>query len=93
MSGPEAVLLPPAVSDLLIDPASGGVHPVHQIEPAAIPPDGVRLERRSILARRTDASPVLWTQRRRALLLTPPALRLRFDTLEPTPPKAGETPT
>ena len=37
LSGPTAVLLPPPVSDLLVDPASGGTHPVHQIEPAAIP--------------------------------------------------------
>jgi hypothetical protein len=86
LSGPTAVLLPPAASELLIDPASLGTHPVHQIEPAAISPDGVRLERRPMLARRTDASPVLWTQRRRLPLLRPPALRLRFDTMEPLPP-------
>ena len=73
-------------SDSLIDPASGGVHPVHQLEPAAIPQDGLRLERRAMLARATDGAPVLWTQRRRQPLLTPPALRLRFDTLEPVPP-------
>jgi hypothetical protein len=85
LSGPGG-LLPPAASDLLIDPASGGVHPIHQIEPAAIPPDGVRLERRPMLARRTDASPVLWTQRRRLPLLRPPTLGLRFDVLEPLPP-------
>ena len=86
LTGVTAVLLPPAVSDLLMDRASGGTHPVHQVEPAAIPPDGVRLERRAMLARRTDASPVLWTQRRRLPLLTPPALRLRFDAFEPVPP-------
>jgi hypothetical protein len=86
LSGPTALLLPAAESDLLHDPASGGKHPVHQIEPAAIPFEGVRLERRTILARRTDAAPVLWTQRRRMPLLTPPALRVRFDVLEPVPP-------
>jgi hypothetical protein len=85
LSGPAAVLLPAAESDLLVDSASGGTHPVHQIEPAAIPQDGVRLERRAMLARRTDGTPVLWTQRRRQPLLTPPALRLRFDVLEPVP--------
>jgi hypothetical protein len=87
LSGPAADLLPAASSDLLIDPNSGGRHPIHQIEPAVIPPYGLKLERRSMLARRTDASPVLWTQRRRLPLLTPPALRLRFDTLEPVPAK------
>lgn len=86
LSGPTAVLLPPPVSDLLHDPGSGGVHPVHQIEPAAIPQDGLRLERRAMLARGTDGQPVLWTQRRRQPLLTPPGLRLRFDTLEQVPP-------
>ncbi|MGH2713128.1 MAG: hypothetical protein ACRDM7_04445, partial [Thermoleophilaceae bacterium] len=87
LSGASAVLMPAAESDLLIDPGSGGVHPIHQVEPAAIPPDGVHLERRAILARRTDGAPVLWTQRRRLPLLTPPALRLRFDVLEPVPPE------
>ncbi|HEX2221086.1 MAG TPA: hypothetical protein VHK06_01020, partial [Candidatus Limnocylindria bacterium] len=86
LSGAVATLLPAASSDLLLDPASGGTHPVHQIEPAAIPPDGVHLERRAILARGTDGHPVLWTQRRRLPLLSPPAFRLRFDTLEPIPP-------
>jgi hypothetical protein len=88
LSGPVAVLLPEAESDLLIDPASGGMHPTHQLEPAAVPPDGVRVERRAILARDTTGMPVLWTQRRRQPLLTPPALTLRFDALEPVPPSA-----
>jgi hypothetical protein len=86
LSGTAAVLMPPPESDLLVDPASNGMHPVHQIEPAALPQDGLRLERRAMLARATDGTPVLWTQRRRQPLLTPPALRLRFDTLEPVPP-------
>jgi hypothetical protein len=88
LSGQVAVLLPEAESDLLIDPASGGVHPTHQIEPAAIPADGVRVERRAILARDTTGAPVLWTQRRRHPLLTPPALALRFDNMEPVPPSS-----
>lgn len=85
LSGPAMVLIPPPESDLLQDPGSGGTHPVHQIEPAAIPADGIRLERRAILARGTDGSPVLWTQRRRLPVLTPPALRVRFDVLDPVP--------
>jgi small neutral amino acid transporter SnatA (MarC family) len=51
LSGASAVLIPPPESDLLYDPAAGGTHPVHQIEPAAIPQDGLRLERRAMLAR------------------------------------------
>jgi hypothetical protein len=88
LSGATAVLLPPPESDLLLDPAAGAGEPVHQLEAAAVPQDGVRVERRAILARSTDAMPVLWTQRRRQPLLSPPALRLRFDTLEPVPPEA-----
>ncbi|MER5335828.1 hypothetical protein [Micromonospora sp. NPDC002717] len=87
LSGPTAVLLPEAESDLLVDPAAGGTHPTHQLEPAAVPADGVRVERRAVLARATDGRPVLWTQRRRQPLLTPPSLGLRFDALEPVPPE------
>jgi hypothetical protein len=83
LSAPSPVLLPEPSTDLLL---AAPTHPIHQIEPAAVPSDGVRLERRAVLARRTDGTPLLWTQRRRLPLLTPPALRLRFDTLEPRPP-------
>jgi hypothetical protein len=83
LSGPEPALLPAPVSDLLVDPAAGGQHPVHQLEPAAIPQDGLRVERRAILARATTGEPLLWTQRRRQPMAAPPTLALRFDVLEP----------
>lgn len=87
LSGATAVLLPEAESDLLFDSRPrAGPHPIHQLEPAAIPQDGVRIERRAVLARTTTGAPVLWTQRRRQPLLSPPALRLRFDAMEPVPP-------
>ena len=82
LSGPEPVLLPAPVSDLLLDPSSGGEHPVHQLEPAAIPEEGVRVERRAMLARATTGDPVLWTQRRRLPMVAPPTFGLRFDVLE-----------
>lgn len=85
LSGPAPVLLPPPTSNLLDDPHRAPGDPVHQIEPAAIPSDGVRVERRAILARSTAGDPVLWTQRRRQPLLVPPAFALRFDILEPDP--------
>jgi hypothetical protein len=88
LSGRTPKLLPAAISDLLADPnAPGG--PVHQLEPAAIPQDGLRVQRRALLARSTTGDPVLWTQRRRDLLLAPPTFALRFDILQrdpPTPP-------
>lgn len=91
LSGPDPVLLPAPVSDLLVDPASGGQHPVHQLEPAAVPQDGLRVERRAMLARATTGDPILWTQRRRQPLLAPPTFALRFDVLEPAspPPEPG----
>jgi hypothetical protein len=76
-------LLPEPTAAVLEDPAAPAAGPVHQIEPAAIPTTGLRLERRWLLARRTDATPVLWLQRRRLPLLAPPELDVLFDVLEP----------
>ena len=81
LSGATAKLLPAPVSNLLIDPRGGNGRPVHQLEPAAIPADGLRVERRAMLTRSTTGEPVLWTQRRRQPLLTPPTFGLRFDVL------------
>jgi hypothetical protein len=75
--------MPPPISDLLVDPKAPPGGPVHQLEPSAIPSDGVRIRRRAMLARSTTGEPVLWTQRRRDLLLAPPTFRLRFDVLQP----------
>jgi hypothetical protein len=82
LSGATPRLLPPPISDLLIDPHGGNGRPVHRLEPAAIPGDGVRVERHAILARSTNGEPLLWTQRRRQPLLTPPAFGLRFDVFK-----------
>lgn len=78
LSGPVPVLAPEPRSDLL---EAADVSGVHEIEPAAVPTDGLRVERRAMLVRRTDGTPVLWTQRRALPLLTPPALGLRWDRL------------
>ncbi len=86
LSGPTPTLLPAPISDLLADPHAPPGGPVHQLEPAAIPPDGLRVQRRAMLARSTTGEPVLWTQRRRDLLLSPPTFALRFDILQPNPP-------
>jgi hypothetical protein len=82
LSGTAAVLTPEPATELLLDPASGGTHPIHQLEPAAVPTDGLTLERRAVLGRRTDATPVLWVQRRRSPLAGPPVLNLQFDVAE-----------
>ncbi|MBB5079310.1 hypothetical protein [Nonomuraea endophytica] len=83
LSGAEPAPMPDPRTDLLSD---AGARP-HVIEPGAIPVDGARLERRAMLARATTGDPVLWTQRRRTPLLTPPAIRLRFDALVPGVPE------
>ena len=86
LSGPTPTLLPPPISDLLADPHAPAGGPVHQLEPATIPSDGLRVQRRAMLARSTTGEPVLWTQRRRELLLTPPTFALRFDIFQADPP-------
>jgi hypothetical protein len=66
LSGRNAVLMPHPATDLLRpSPADTGQPRIHRIEPAAIPVDGLQLERRYMLARRTDGQPILWRQRRR----------------------------
>jgi hypothetical protein len=73
---------PGPTSRLLHNPAARLNDPFHEIAPGAIPRSGVRIERRYVLGRRVDGQPVLWIQRRRSPLFTPPASALRFDVLE-----------
>ena len=54
----------------------------HTIAPLAVPTNGIDVERRWMLARDMDGQPVLWIQRQRRSLLSPPARRLRFDVME-----------
>ena len=75
-------LAPSPEAKLLIDEGHGLDDPVHVIEPSAVPVQGLRLDRCYVLGRRTDGTPVLWVQRRRLPLLSPPANRLRFDALQ-----------
>jgi hypothetical protein len=50
--------------------------------PLAIPSNGIEIERRWQLARDMNGAPVLWIQRQRRTLISPPARRLRFDVME-----------
>jgi hypothetical protein len=84
LAGRRAVLMPAPVSDLLRPSfADTGQPRIHRIEPAAIPIDGLTLERRYMLGRRTDGLPVLWQQRSRVPLAAPPTMRLQHDVLVP----------
>jgi hypothetical protein len=76
------VLLPEPRARVLYDPTAVPPEPVHQIEPSTVPDLGLRLQRRYVLARGTDGLPVLWSQRQRLPLLSPPAPHLRFDVME-----------
>ncbi|MCB0252371.1 MAG: hypothetical protein KDI55_01440 [Anaerolineae bacterium] len=83
-----AELMPEAQAVLLRDGANYTADPaqqtapVHQIEPATVPDQGLRLQRRWMLVRQTDGRPRLWMQRQRLPLLSPPVSGLRFDVLE-----------
>lgn len=57
----------------------------HVLEAHAVPHQGLRLERRYVLARGTDGRPVLWRQRRRVPLLGGGVSNLRFDVFRETP--------
>jgi hypothetical protein len=78
-------LAPEPLSELLMMRSREPHDPQHIIEPGAVPVQGLRLDRRFVLARRSDGRPVLWIQRRRLPLLSPPANRLRFDVLREIP--------
>lgn len=73
-------LLMPAPAAEVLQPAADGQR--HQVAPLAIPSNGIELERRWQLARDMQGNPVLWIQRQRRALLSPPARRLRFDVME-----------
>jgi hypothetical protein len=74
-------LLPEPRASALYDRTASAADPAHQIEPATVPVNGMRLERRMMLARGSDGQPVLWAQRRRLPLLAPPGMRIRWDCL------------
>jgi hypothetical protein len=78
---PPGALTPAPIAQLLQNPKRGEHDPMHHIEPAVVPTTGLRLDRRYVLARRTDGSPVLWVQRQRLPLFSPPASGLRFDVV------------
>jgi hypothetical protein len=74
-------LAPEPVARLLENERRKQDEPYHHIQPSAVPVTGLRLERRYVLARASNGSPVLWVQRQRLPLLSPPATGLRFDVM------------
>ncbi|MFM7843879.1 MAG: hypothetical protein ACKPEY_06560 [Planctomycetota bacterium] len=62
---------------------TAGIQP-HQISVAAIPSSGMEIERRWQLCRDALGNPVLWIQKQRKVLQSPPARTLQFDLMERT---------
>jgi len=55
---------------------------LHRVSAATMSRGGLELERRWQLARDMRGRPVLWIQRQRRILRTPPARTIRFDVME-----------
>lgn len=72
---------PGPTSALLRDPAAAPTDPDHVLHLDAVPRRGIRLDRRYVLGRRTDGSPVLWVQRRRLPLTATPISHRRYDVV------------
>lgn len=85
--GPRSDLIG-GVSDEAVDQGASPDGTGHVLEAHAVPYQGLRLERRYVLARGTDGQPVLWRQRARVPLLGGPVSNLRFDVFRETPPDA-----
>ena len=79
LSGEEASLFPAPITELL-DPRA---EQPPRLAPEAIPWNGLRLQRRWMLARQTTGEPQLWVQRQRLPLPNAPASLLRHDALVP----------
>jgi len=85
LAGQAAPLRPGPVSTLI-----GGAHGEpfgvgHRLRPTALSNQGLALERRFMLARTTDGTPLLWIERSRHPLNGGPASWLRFDVLTARP--------
>jgi hypothetical protein len=79
-AGPVDGALPDPSSRFLAVRRSGRLP---EIDPAAVPAVGLRLERRWVLARSRDGLPVVWQQRRRVVPRTPPAYVVGHDRTAP----------
>lgn len=65
----------------------GGFGQGHEVDGLAIPSSGVRIQRRTRLARDSDGRPALWSERSAVPSLGPPASQLRCDVSEEDRPR------
>jgi hypothetical protein len=81
LTGPTPVPRHGPVSQLIGGPSGPGIGRGHELSSGAIPSNGVRLQRRAMLARDTEGRPVLWVERSSRPVTGPPTSHLRFDVL------------
>lgn len=73
--------------EVLPEPRAAVLHGdlgIHEVATDAVPSNGIEIERCWMLARDVGGNPILWIQRQRKPLRSPPARLLRFDVLEET---------
>ena len=85
LTGPVPRPRPGPVSRLIGGPSGPGLGRGHELDPTAIPSNGVRLQRRAMLARDTNGRPVLWVERSSRPVTGPPTSHLRFDAFAEDP--------
>ena len=85
LSGPIPRPRPGPASRLIGGPSGPGLGRGHDVAPDAIPSNGVRLQRRAMLARDTAGRPVLWVERSSRPVTGPPTSHLRFDVFAESP--------
>jgi hypothetical protein len=88
LTGPSPKPRPGPVSQLIGGPSGAGIGRGHELAADAIPSNGIRLRRRSMLARDTAGRPVLWVERSVSPVTGPPTSHLRFDVLAEAPKAA-----
>lgn len=81
LTGPVPRPRPGPISRMIGGPSGPGLGRGHELDPTAIPSNGVRLQRRAMLARDTNGRPVLWVERSSRPVTGPPTSHLRFDVL------------
>ena len=85
LTGPYPKPRPGPLSRLIGGPSGAGLGRGHELAADAIPSNGVRLQRRPMLARDTAGRPVLWVERSASPITGPPTSHLRFDILAEAP--------
>lgn len=79
LTEPDPAPRPGPISRLIGGPSGTGIGAGHLLAADAIPSNGIRLQRRAVLARDTNGRPILWVERSAQPVTGPPVSHLRFD--------------